>query len=129
MKHILWAVLILVVLMCGCGNNNKDTEPEGNWSEAIFLKTARDPMIYLEGEGPCRVFLEDNDVFKDLKTGDVVKIKWTIIEESYPGQMTCIDAAFVRSGGENEMAKIRNEIEKLNEMGWKIETGETDRGE
>ncbi len=124
MKYILWAVLILTVLMCGCGNNNKDTEPEGNWSEAIYLKLPGRPMVYLEGEGPCQVSYKDNTVFEGLKTGDVLKVKWTLIQESYPAQMTCTDVVFVRSGGEEEIEKVRDTIDKLADLGWMIETGE-----
>ena len=121
MKRILWAVLILAVLICGCGNIDKNTEQEGTWSEVIYLKLSGRPMVYLEGEGPCQVSYKDNTVFENLKTGDVLKVKWTFIRESYPAQMTCTDVVFVRDGGEQEIEKVRDVIEKLKENGWMIE--------
>ena len=98
-------------------------DPYAAWSDGIYLRTAEgcEPMIYLPSTGPCGMYgLTDEmkAVLAPLKTGDVISIRFSFVQETYPGNVYPKDVAFVREGEESEIPE--GEIRHLQAMGWRV---------
>lgn len=123
-EMILSAALVLLMLsLAACKGRNGSGEeggPAAQWTEGIYMEIAgRDEaMIYLPNTGPCTMYgltEEMKAVLKPLSTGDVISVKISIIEETYPGNVYPEGVKFIREGEESGIPE--GELPHLRAMG------------
>lgn len=124
----LFLILALAVTLCGCkgeNNNASSSKKDGGLKNEVNLMTIEGPCIVVEdgsylivserGE-PIVMSAENKDIFKELTTGDTIKIKCEYIMESYPAQTNISDFEFVKDGEPTDVPQ--DLLLTLEELGW-----------
>ena len=130
MKRFLVCV-IAMLCFCACSEKaedsaNNDVNDKDDWNTAVSVEgrfiSTKDGNCMILDESDCPVVMSnetgDSDVFKDLDTGDVIRVECDYIMESYPAQTAITKLEFVSDG---ELSDLPSEVIKtLEDMGWEI---------
>ncbi|MFK3938075.1 hypothetical protein ACI2JA_11285 [Alkalihalobacillus sp. NPDC078783] len=116
-------ILCLILLMVGGGcsaqpqSDNKIGTIEGRYVKDM----SGDHFIMSEEHGSIIMGSQsgNEEVFDELSSGDLIRIKSEVIMESDPAQTSILDLEFVEEGGEEDLPQ--EELERLTEMGWTFE--------
>ena len=114
MKKILalCSVLILILTIFASCNNNKTT------STGRCLVTIDNQYLIVMNNSPVVMSNQSrkDNLFEEIKTGDMIKITHDGINESYPGQTGVYSCSILKTGTISDISK--EVISSLNEMGW-----------
>ena len=114
-------LVCVIAMLCFCACSEKAEENASICIEGRFIATKNGSCMILD-ESDCPVVMSnetgDSDVFKDLDTGDVIRVECDYIMESYPAQTAITKLEFVSDG---ELSDLPSEVIKtLEDMGWEI---------
>ncbi len=126
MKKLLFTALLATsLLFTACANGTElpdDTTQNGDmyvdenkYIEGLYLSYNGNPMIIINGTSPCYMHVKDAEItFDDLTDGDRIKIKNTMIRETYPGQ---VDVYTLEKTADGEYSDIdKSVIESLESL-------------
>jgi len=90
----------------------------GYWYlEGQYLKAKDGAHFIISDQGPCRMKpTDDSIVFDDLTDGDRIKVKITVIEESYPLQAPIYGVEKLSDGEYSDIDAAV--ISQLSDLGW-----------
>ena len=124
-KLFVTALLATSLLFTACTNGSAlpdDTKQnddvyvdENKYIEGIYLSYNGSPMIIINGTSPCYMHVKDAEItFDDLTDGDRIRIKNTMILETYPGQ---VDVYTLEKTADGECSDIdKSVIESLESL-------------
>ncbi|MBQ8249808.1 MAG: hypothetical protein IJY93_08035 [Clostridia bacterium] len=127
-KLLLTTLLALSLLFTACANGTElpdDTEPNGDiyvdenkYIEGIYLSFNGSPMIIINGTAPCYMFAKSDEVsFEGLTDGDRIRIKNTMIRETYPGQVDVYTLEKTADGEYSDIDKsVIDSLESLSDL-------------
>ena len=117
-KIFITALLALSLLLTACASENDlpdDTKQNGDmyvdenkYIEGLYFSFNDSPMIIINGTAPCYMFAKSDEVsFDDLTDGDRIRIKNTMIRETYPGQ---VDVHTIEKTVDGEYSDIEKSV-------------------
>ena len=117
-------ILLIFLAACSCADNEASHGPTGPNPDDMttiigrYLRAGQQNLII---QGTTPILITNGSEFElstKLDTGDLVKVKTDLIQETYPAKMEIYDFEKISSG---TLDNINKEVlEKLEELGYKV---------